>query len=573
MYFIIENIKPLKFFIIGQFFVAIIWAIELSLRPYLIKLILNKVSIIESIQDSQSLLTSISLYVLLAFFTIFTFRFYDWLNLNLQPNLRKNLNVAIMKYAIDHSHNFYQKHFSGSLSSKINDISSEIPILLNTFIDRFFSHTLGLIFAIYTLWIIDFKLASCLILWVTFFLLTSFGFSSKGKKLSNVAAEMRSSVIGQIVDIFSNIMSVRLFNMKRHELDLFKKNNCLLIEKEQKRDWFFLKMTAVQELSFILFQIVCFIFLVLGLKNKTTTPGDFALILVLNLSLVSCLQDLARDIMIFSKSLGNVTQGFQTIFNPDEPQSIDGDFPLILPKGEIIFDHVCFGYQKSRILFKDVSLKINPGEKIGLVGYSGGGKSTFVSLILRLFDVVQGRILLDKIDIRHITLNSLRHAIAMIPQDPSLFHRSIMDNIRYGDMTASDEKVIAAAKKADAHDFISQLPNGYQELVGEKGIKFSGGERQRIILARAILKDAPILILDEATSQLDSVTESKIQKILEILRSKTIIVVAHRLSTLIHMDRIFVFDKGNIVQEGRHEELLENDGLYKKLWTTQMIYY
>ncbi len=205
------------------------------------------------------------------------------------------------------------------------------------------------------------------------------------------------------------------------------------------------------------------------------------------------------------------------------------------------------------------------------MGYSGSGKSTFVSLILRLYEVTDGRILIDGHDIKDITEDSLRRNIALIPQDPSLFHRSIMDNIRYGRTDATDEEVIEAAKSSHAHEFISRLPEGYQSLVGERGVKLSGGQRQRIAIARAILKKAPILILDEATSQLDSVTESYIQESFgALMQGKTTIVIAHRLSTLLHMDRILVFDKGKIVEDGTHHELLKSGGLYKTLWDAQV---
>ncbi|MGI4776029.1 MAG: ABC transporter ATP-binding protein, partial [Janthinobacterium lividum] len=211
------------------------------------------------------------------------------------------------------------------------------------------------------------------------------------------------------------------------------------------------------------------------------------------------------------------------------------------------------------------------GEKIGLVGYSGSGKSTFVNLILRLYDIESGEILIDDQNIASVTQDSLRANIAMIPQDPSLFHRSLMENIRYGKIGASEEEVIEAAKAAKAHEFIKALPQGYDSLVGERGIKLSGGQRARIAIARAILKDAAILIFDEATSALDSVTEGYIQDSLnKLMQNKTTIIIAHRLSTLMKMDRIVVFDGGKITQDGSHTELLSEDGLYKTLWNAQI---
>lgn len=221
-------------------------------------------------------------------------------------------------------------------------------------------------------------------------------------------------------------------------------------------------------------------------------------------------------------------------------------------------------------MFEDKSIVISAGQKVGLVGYSGAGKSTFINLILRLFEVQNGRILIDDQDIKNVTQESLHQAITMVPQDPSLFHRTIMENIRYGRLDASDDEVKKAAQSACAHEFILKLPLGYDTLVGERGVKLSGGQRQRISISRAILKNSPILILDEATNQLDSVNEKDIQESLwNLIQDKTTIIVAHRLSTLLNMDRILVFNQGKIVQDGTHNELLGR-GLYKTLWDAQI---
>jgi ATP-binding cassette, subfamily B, bacterial len=222
------------------------------------------------------------------------------------------------------------------------------------------------------------------------------------------------------------------------------------------------------------------------------------------------------------------------------------------------------------VLFSDLSITIEGGKKVGLVGFSGSGKTTFVNLILRIFDLTRGAIYIDDQDIKLVSQASLRHAIGIIPQDPAFFNRSVMENIRYGKETATDEEVIAAAQKAHAHEFILRMPQGYNTMVGERGTKLSGGQRQRLAFARAILKDAPLLILDEATSALDTITEQQIQDALAIvMQGKTVLAIAHRLSTLKAMDLILVFDKGNIVETGTHEELLAQGGLYAQLWNLQ----
>jgi ATP-binding cassette subfamily B protein len=259
------------------------------------------------------------------------------------------------------------------------------------------------------------------------------------------------------------------------------------------------------------------------------------------------------------------------VLNTSETKDIPGATKLIVSNGRICFDNVHFKYANAAHLFEYKSVVIESGQKVGLVGYSGGGKTTFVNLILRLHDVDAGIISIDNQNINAVTQDSLHKAIGMIPQDPSLFHRTLMENIRYGNINATDKEVIEAAIKAHAHEFISKLMDGYQSPVGERGVKLSGGQRQRIAIARAILKNAPILILDEATSQLDSVTENLIQESLtELMQNKTTIVIAHRLSTLLNMDRILVFDQGQIVEDGAHRELISKNGLYKILWDAQV---
>ena len=295
------------------------------------------------------------------------------------------------------------------------------------------------------------------------------------------------------------------------------------------------------------------------------------LVLTINIAIVDFLWQLTKEFSQFSKYLGKVTQALRTIVVPPDIKDDPNAKPLIVTKGEIIFDSVQFHYKGVKPLFQNKSITLQAGQKVGLVGYSGGGKTTFVNLILRLFDVTSGRILIDGQDIRDVTQSSLHTLISMIPQDPSLFHRSLIENIQYSRPEATDEEVIEAAKKAHANEFIQALPKGYHSLVGERGVKLSGGQRQRIAIARAILKNAPILILDEATSQLDSVTEKFIQDSLwALMQGKTTVVIAHRLSTLLHMDRILVFNQGKIVEDGTHQELLFKEGLYKTLWDAQV---
>jgi ATP-binding cassette subfamily B protein len=282
------------------------------------------------------------------------------------------------------------------------------------------------------------------------------------------------------------------------------------------------------------------------------------------------LRSLSEDISRAAELIGSITQGVSIALLPLTIQDPQPAQSLQVRRGAITFDQVKFNYKGATTLFHNKSVTISAGQKIGLVGYSGSGKTTFINLILRMYDVTAGAILIDGQDIRQVTQVSLHRAIGLIPQDPSFFHRSLLENIRYGRLDASDAEVITAAQQAHADDFIVRLPQGYASLVGERGVKLSGGQRQRLAIARVFLKNAPILVLDEATSQLDSVTEQVIQQSLKrLMHGKTSIVIAHRLSTLLQMDRILVFEAGAIIEDGPHEALLAKGGLYKTLWEAQ----
>ena len=569
--FVLDCLKPFKWLIAGQFVIAFVFAIDVSLRPYLLKLIFDKIPTLNGETVVSGLSGLIIFYIFMSLLIVILFRFYDFLLLNLIPPLRHHIGDTLIKKMMGHSQSFFQDQFAGSLANKIKDVMNSLPEILRVTIDGFFAIILSSAFAIFTVWTIDFKFAIVLASWLFVFISGTALFTKHAKIVSAQAAEVKSTVMGQIVDILSNIMNVHLFAAKNTESEKLRIHLDNSVVADQRRDWWFLYMFSFQGLSFVVYQVIVFTLLLNGFTQGVVTAGDFVLLVTINVSIVNNIWNLSMHIQRFSEFMGNITQGLTVALAPHDIRDKPDAKEIRVTKGQIIFDKVGFHYKGSKPLFANKSVTIEAGQKVGLVGYSGGGKTTFSNLILRLYGVTDGCITIDGYDIRDVTQDSLRTNIGMIPQDPSLFHRTLMENIRYGRDSATDAEVIEAAKRAHADEFIVKLPNAYDSLVGERGVKLSGGQRQRVAIARAILKNAPILILDEATSQLDSVTERDIQdSVWDLMQHKTTIVIAHRLSTLLHMDRILVFDGGKIVEDGTHDELLARGGLYKTLWDAQV---
>ncbi|WP_395463210.1 ABC transporter ATP-binding protein [Wolbachia endosymbiont of Cantharis cryptica] len=549
-------------------FIPLFWAIDNSLSPYMIKIILDRIAVAPAENMFEHLAIPAMSYVLILFLIVGIHRLYDYLvDIKLIPNLHKKINNSSFEVLLGQSHHYYHNNFAGSLASKVNHLVDNIPDIIQIVVETFLHQAFALSIAIYTLWTVNANFTIAMLAWAVSFIILSLVFLKKLVHLSTTFSEYGSIITGKMVDVFSNILSVRLFarnNTERLSLSTTCKEATLL---EQKIGWVYFLIFCVYGFSYVIVQGFNLYFLIKGKQRGDITVGDFALVMTINTVMFHFLWLLTRNLTRFVRFWGKITQALRTITSTPEIQDKSDAQPLIVQKGEIKFDKVNFQYKGTESIFQNKTVTIKPGQKVGLVGYSGGGKSTFVNLILRLYDVKSGKILIDGQDIRNVTQDSLHKNIGMIPQDPSLFHRSLMENIRYGKTDASNNEVIEAAKKAHTHEFISKLPQGYDSLVGERGVKLSGEQRQRIAIARAILKNAPILILDEATSQLDSVTESNIQESLwELMQGKTTIVIAHRLSTLLHMDRILVLDQGKIVEDGTHQELLDKNGMYKNLF-------
>lgn len=555
----------------GFVLVAIYWASSLSLKPYAMKLIIDRVS---NCQNPESLFSAVIfpalLYVGLNLLMGLIFRFYDWLVLSTFPEMEMRISEEMFGYVEKHSYSYFQQNFAGSLGNKINDISKGTGKVITHLIDHFLACTLGLIIGMITMFLIHPYFAYLMFAWSVIFISVSLLLSKKAQSYSKMLSEARSTVVGKIVDSIGNILNVKLFAREGYENQYL--HNYL--EKTAKIDrqgqWYLLKVKFFYILSIAFLTAAMVGILIYERSKNSITVGDFALILTLNMFLIELVFFIANQLVPFSEVVGTCQQALSIISTKHEIVDMPGARPLQISKGQIVFEKVHFQYRKGQRIFSDKSIIIHPRERVGLVGFSGSGKSTFVNLILRFFEVDSGKIWIDGQDIKSVTQESLRSQIALIPQDPLLFHRSLAENIGYGRLGASMEEIVEAAKKAHCHQFIEELQDGYQTLVGERGIKLSGGQRQRIAIARAILKNAPILILDEATSSLDSITENDIQESLALLmRERTTLVIAHRLSTLFHMDRILVFSEGKVIEDGTHAELLGLNGPYAKLWSMQ----
>lgn len=506
--------------------------------------------------------------VFLWVFVEFCFRSRDFLRAKAFPKLEADIRMEMFDHIQHHSPKYFNEHYAGSLSNKIGDMTTQITSMLQNlmvFIPAVASSILTILFfsAVNPLF------ALILALWIIIHFSICIFFTSKCVKYSNEHGEARSELAGKIVDSFTNNFAVNLFSRFKFEYQRIAVSQKIEQEKNYRAQYYVALMLLSLSVVFLVGIITLNGFLIFYWSQNKISTGEVIQVFYTTFNVIMILW-ISGDLMPqFFKSFGIASQALSVMNDPKDIVDLPDSPPLVVKKGEIIFENVYFQYGEKK-LFNNKDVRIKGGEKVGLVGYSGAGKSTFVNLILRFYPIMKGRILIDGQDIAQITLDSLHKQVALIPQDPLLFHRSLEENIQYGNIQASQEEIFQAAKLAHCDEFIRKCPNGYASLVGERGTKLSGGERQRIAIARAMLASSPILILDEATSSLDSITEQFIQDSLErLMQNRTTIVIAHRLSTLTKMDRILVFDQGKVVEEGTHSELTAKEGHYARMWKMQ----
>ena len=493
----------------------------------------------------------------------------------LMGNFPMSVRWMAHRYLLNQSYGFFQNEFSGRIATKVMQTALAVRDTVMKLLDVMLFVAIYMVTALILVASADPRLCIPLIIWLFFYIIVQRYFVPKMKKIAMVQADARSLMTGRIVDSYTNIITLKLFSHSNRESAYIRDGMSEFLNTVHPQ------MRLVTKLNICLWALnmsLVFSTAALGIYlwfNGSITPGAIAIVMSLAIRLTSMSHWILWEISGLFENIGTVQDGINTLSVPSKVNDKPNAIALNVNRGDIIFDSVNFSYNTNEAVFENLDLQIPAGEKVGIVGRSGAGKSSLVSLLLRFYDIQSGAITIDGHNIERVRQESLRSNIAMVTQDTSLLHRSVRENIMFGRPEATEEEMVVAAQKAQAHDFILSLRDnvgrrGYDAHVGERGVTLSGGQRQRIAIARVLLKDAPILVLDEATSALDSEVEAAIQlSLYQLMEGKTVIAIAHRLSTIAAMDRLIVFDEGKIIEQGTHQELLGENGIYTKLWGHQ----
>lgn len=563
-------LKPYKWHLFVMIQAPFIGAFFVPVNNYAIKLIVDQLTLTTNFNINQ-IIFPIVLFCTASILLEVVWRISNVGEYKSQPQIEAEIINQSYAMLLAHNFGFFQNNLSGKLASKINSLRDCYRGICDIIRFRLIWQIVGIIVSLALLFSVHLILAWVVIIWLIVFMPIVLITKRKGFYYSQNSTAKKQEISGLINDGIANIANVLFFSSRKFEQNLINKTNQEFIKAEKKRLKFIILNHLVMGLIYSCLSIGV-LFLLIHLKTKNLiSAGDFVMVMGLMFYIIENSWGMLNEIDNLINEYGKLTESF-AIFQQkaeifDAPEALE----LKVKSPTIEFKDVSFNHS-NQPLFNNFSLKIKAGEKIGLVGHSGAGKSTLINLLLKVFKIDSGEILIDGKNIDKTTFDSVRSNIALIPQDPMLFHRTILENISYG-TNASKEEVIEASKKASIHDFILSLQNGYETFVGERGVKLSGGQKQRIAIARAILKNAQILILDEATSSLDSQTETEIQNsINEILEKSniTIIAIAHRLSTIKNLDRIVVMEKGKIIENGSFEELIaKENGRFKEMWKHQ----
>lgn len=567
-----EHLRPYKGRVFFSWLALLFAQLTGLIPPLLYKQFFDVLTGFEGPSAEIGSLVVIIIWVVVAYVMMNVFyRIAEYLTISYVAKTAADLYQTCFSYLHQHSHRFFTNNFAGSLVKRVNRFARSFQVLFDSLYWDLHGIIVRIIVPTVVLCTINIWLGLILFVWSVFFIFVAYLFIKQKLKWDTSRAEQDSKVTGVLADTIVNELNVKLFTGFTRETKRFAEET-----REQQRlvegSWGVnFNLNLVQGFLLLVVEFAMMYYGLLLWQQGLFTIGDFVLMQAYMNAIIIHVWDSSHIMRRLYEALADAEEMTEIFETPHEITDAKNATTLAVDRGEIVFEKAQFAYNKTRTIFKDFNLHIMPGEKIALVGPSGAGKSTIVRLLMRQYEVTGGKILIDGQRLLKATLESVWANMSYVPQDPILFHRTLIENIRYGRPDATDEEVKEAAKQAHCHEFISEFQDGYDTYVGERGVKLSGGERQRVAIARAILRNSPILILDEATSSLDSESERLIQDALNtLMKGKTVIVIAHRLSTIMAMDRILVIEGGEIVEEGTHKQLLRKKrGTYKKLWDIQ----
>lgn len=558
-------IKPSRFWFWLAVFLVIIGAGVWASSSFLFKLIIEAAET----NNAHGVVFYGLLYPVVILFVQILYRLSGVACMKSTIKASKVATDSTMEYLMGQTQTYFSNRFAGAITNKVRNVSGALENIIPDILWSQLNAVVSFLVTFVLLWFVDIRISLLFLMLLATLALVNKFLAKEKARLSKINAETGTLLQGGLADVVTNISVVRQYVQKSFELDRLK---ILTSNKANSSlaNWFFTeKLLFYNVVIIFVFAFLMFWLLTNRWSNDAISTGDFIMVIALVSQISSSMLFIGRAFNSIARAVGELREGLDDIFLPYGIVDAVDTKKIAVNQGEIKWHSVNFRFE-DKTVFNNFSLTINPEQKIGLVGHSGAGKSTFVSLLLRQHNLSGGAIYIDGQNIAEVTQDSLRQNIAVVPQEPILFHRTISENIAYGNFKASLDDIKRVAQLAKADEFIDELSNGYDTIVGERGVKLSGGQKQRIVIARAMLKNAPILILDEATSALDSESEQFIQEALrELMKGKTVIAIAHRLSTLREMDRIIVLDSGKICEDGNHESLKLAGGVYSRLWAHQ----